>query len=221
MGQLKNFVTPLHKSSARNYLERMMDSKVHCMGIAKEYGKDYWDGDRRYGYGGYTYRPGYWKPVAEQLIQTYQLGAGSKVLDLGSGKGYLLHEMLLLEPGLEICGIDISSHGMNDATDQVKPFLIEHNVKNALPFDDDYYDLVISITTLHNLAIFDLHTILPEIQRVGHQGYIVVESFRNDLELFNLQCWALTCESFFNVAEWKWLFNYFGYSGDYEFIFFE
>ncbi len=49
----------------------------------------------------------------------------------------------------------------------------------------------------------------------------MLESYRNEQELFNLQCWALTCESFFDTAEWIWIYKRFGYSGDYEFIYFE
>ena len=107
MGQLRNFVTPLHQSTPRNYLDRMIDDKVTCMKVAKEYSADYWDGDRRYGYGGYKYMPGRWKPVAEALIGTYNLGPGSKVLDVGCGKAFLLQEMLLLEPELHVTGFDI------------------------------------------------------------------------------------------------------------------
>ena len=91
MGQLLNIVTPLHRSTPRNYLERMLDDKVCCMVKAKEYDYDYWDGDRRYGYGGYRYIPGRWKPVAEALIDIYNLGKGSRVLDVGCGKAFLLY----------------------------------------------------------------------------------------------------------------------------------
>ena len=90
IGKLQNFITPLHQLSKREYLPRMNDDKVHCMTVAKQYGADYWDGDRRYGYGGYFYRPGYWTPVAQNLIDTYNLKPGSKVLDIGCGKGFLL-----------------------------------------------------------------------------------------------------------------------------------
>ncbi|HIF35964.1 MAG TPA: SAM-dependent methyltransferase, partial [Candidatus Thioglobus sp.] len=102
MGKLLNIVTSLHQSTKRDYLARMIDDKVHCMNIAKQYGEDYWDGDRRYGYGGYKYIPGRWKPVAEELIKIYNLKSDSKVLDMGCGKGYLLYEMTLLLPGLKI-----------------------------------------------------------------------------------------------------------------------
>jgi ubiquinone/menaquinone biosynthesis C-methylase UbiE len=221
MGQLRNFVTPLHQATKRDYLARMIDDKVQCMKIAKQYGEDYWDGDRRYGYGGYKYMPGRWRPVAKALIQTYKLGPGSKVLDVGCGKGFLLHEMLLLEPKLLVTGFDISAHGISCATDLVKPHLFLHQAQSTYPFVDQEFELVISLGTLHNLRSFDLKAALAEIERVGKQGYVMLESYRSEQELFNLQCWALTCESFFDIDEWVWLYQHFGYSGDYEFIYFE
>ena len=220
MGQLLDLVTLLHQSSQRDPIARMLDDKVHCMHKAKEYEADYWDGDRRYGYGGYRYIPGRWKPVAQALSQRYSLASGHKVLDIGCGKGFLLHEMKLLEPGLEICGIDISKHGLANAKEEVREFLKIHRAEEPLPYGDNEFDLVISLGTLHNLRLPELAQALPEIERVGRQGYIMLESYRNDLELFNLQCWALTCESFFDHEEWPWIFDHFEYTGDYELIYF-
>ena len=221
MGKLLNIVTPLHESTKRDYLARMVDDKTHCMEVAKQYGKDYWDGDRRYGYGGYKYIPGRWKPVAEALIKDYKLTAGSIVLDVGCGKGFLLYEMKLLIPELDVRGIDISEHGLDSAKEEIKPFLINHRAENTLPFGNDEFDLVISLGTLHNLRLPELKIALSEMERVGKKGYIMLESYRNEKELFNLQCWALTAESFFDKKEWIWLYKHFGYTGDYEFIYFE
>jgi ubiquinone/menaquinone biosynthesis C-methylase UbiE len=220
MKKLRNYVTSLHQSSDRDCLARMIDQKVHCMEVAKQYEVDYWDGDRKYGYGGYKYIPGRWKPVAMSLIQNYDLKNSSKVLDIGCGKGFLLYEMKLILPELDIRGIDISDHGLKNAKDEVKPFLSHHNAQNDLPFKDKEFDLVLTLGTLHNLRLFDLENSIKEIERVGKQGYIMVESYRNNQELFNLQCWALTAESFFDNEEWIWLFKKFCYTGDYEFIHF-
>jgi SAM-dependent methyltransferase len=221
MYKLRNFVTPLHQLSKRDYLARMIDDKVECMKIAKQYGQDYWDGERRFGYGGYKYIPGRWKSVAEALITTYRLGPESKVLDVGCGKGVLLHEMLLLEPKLKVIGMDISDYGIANATDLVRPYLKLQKAQTKYQFKDNEFDLVISLGTLHNLRLFDVTIALSEIERVGKQGYVMLESYRNEQELFNLQCWALTCESFFDQEEWLWIYKEFGYTGDYEFIYFE
>ena len=221
MGDLKNFVTPLHTSTTRDYLTRMIDEKVHCMKISKQYDEDYWDGDRRYGYGGYKYMPGRWKPVAEQLINTYNLTSNSKVLDIGCGKGYLLHEMKLLIPDLNIIGIDSSDYGLENAKKEIKPFLYKHKVEDKLSYEDNEFDLVISLGTFHNLRLMELKIALLEMERVGKQAYLMLESYRNEKELFNLQCWALTAESFFDKDEWIWLYKNFGYTGDYEFIYFK
>jgi SAM-dependent methyltransferase len=221
MGVLREFVTPLHRATKRDYLARMNDDKVQCMLKAKEYGADYWDGDRRYGYGGYSYRAGYWTPVAQKLIDTYKLKAGSKVLDLGCGKGFLLHELLTLEPKLQIVGTDISEYALNHATDLVRPFTQIHDARGEFNWGDKEFDLVISLTMLHNLRAFDLEHCLSQIQRIGKAHYVTSESYRNELEQFNLQCWALTCETFFDFDEWLWMFEKTGYKGDYEFIYFE
>ena len=98
MGITRNFVTPLHEATKRDYLGRMNDNKANCMIEAKDYDYSYWDGDRRFGYGGYQYIAGHWKPVAESLISTYNLTDRSHVLDVGCGKGFLLYEMKLLLP---------------------------------------------------------------------------------------------------------------------------
>lgn len=221
MSKLRNFVTSLHQSTKRDVLARMVDDKVKCMLKAKEYEQDYWDGDRRFGYGGYKYLPGRWKPVAQTLIDTYRLKSGSRVLDVGCGKGFLLYEMQQIVPGLELVGFDISKHGLASAPADLKAKLFNHRAQDAFNFADNEFDLVISLGCLHNLHIFELQTALTEIERVGKQGYIMLESYRNEQELFNLQCWALTCESFFDTAEWIWLYKHFGYTGDYEFIYFE
>ena len=220
MGKLVDYVTQLHQSTSRNYIDRMIDDKVHCMKMAKEYEADYWDGNRRFGYGGYKYLAGRWKPVAQALIKNYNLSNGSSVLDIGCGKGYLLYEMKLLLPNLRISGFDISNHGIATAKQEVKEQLFIHRAQDPFPFQENEFDLAISLGCLHNLRIFELEIALKEMERVASNGYLMLESYRNEQEQFNLQCWALTCESFFDTKEWVWLYENFGYKGDYEFIYF-
>ncbi len=220
MGRLQEFFTPLHRQTRRDYLARMVDDKVLCMKKAKEYEFDYWDGDRRYGYGGYRY-DGRWKPVAEKLIETYGLKEDAKILDVGCGKAHLLYELKLLLPQSTCIGFDMSRYGLADAPDGIRDALSHHCAQDPYPYADQQFDLVISLGCLHNLRIFDLKKALQEIERVGRHAYVMVESYRNEQEMINLECWALTAESLFDNEEWVWLYKEFGYNGDYEFIYFE
>jgi ubiquinone/menaquinone biosynthesis C-methylase UbiE len=220
MGNLREIVTALHKKTTRDYLARMQDAKVDCMQVARRFDTDFWDGDRRYGYGGYRY-DGRWKPVAEQLVATYDLREDARILDVGCGKGFLLYELRQLLPEARIAGFDASAYAIANAKEEVRDSLFIHRAEEAYPFADDEFDLVISLTTLHNLHLPQLKRALGEVERVGRNGYLVVEAYRSVEELFNLQCWALTCAAFFTPAEWVWLFTEFGYRGDYEFIYFE
>ncbi|HEY3327335.1 MAG TPA: class I SAM-dependent methyltransferase [Novimethylophilus sp.] len=220
MGKLLNIVTPLHKKTARDYVARMVNDKIHCMEVAKRYDFDYWDGDRKYGYGGYRY-DGRWETVARSLIETYKLKDGARILDVGCGKAFLLYELKKLLPKTEITGFDISAYALENAKEEVRDRLFLHRAQDTFPFEDGRFDLAISLGTLHNLRIDGLKAALTEMDRVAHHQYVMVEGYRSDAELFNLQCWALTCESFFRPEEWVWLFHESGYRGDYEFIYFE
>lgn len=223
MGQLVELVTPLHKATKRDYLARMNDDKPHCMEVARQYGKEYWDGDRRYGYGGYHY-DGRWKPLAEKLIARYSLTNESRILDVGCGKAHLLYELHRLLPKATLRGIDISQYGLSCApltVDDASWRLSCGRAESLPPWRDQNFDLVLSINVLHNLKRYELQTALREIQRVGKEAYICVESYRNGLEQFNLQCWALTCWAFYDTEEWVSAYREYGYTGDYEFIFFE
>ncbi len=216
-----DFITATHQQTKRNYLERVTEhDKAECARIAKRFGQEYWDGDRKFGYGGFRY-DGRWQAVARAMAKHYGLRSGMKVLDVGCGKAFLLYDLSKEVPGLECRGVDISGYALEHAQEEMKPFLQEAPAQQ-LPFEDNSFDLVISITTLHNLALYDLKSSLQEIERVSRgKSYIVVESYRNENEKANLLYWQLTCECFFTPEEWEWIFKEFGYSGDYSFIFFE
>ena len=219
-----DFMSRLHRKTKRDYLARVNDSeypKAKAADIAKQFGKDYWDGDRRICYGGYQYIDGRWLSVAKALIEHYNLPQNPKILDIGCGKGFLLYDFLKVVPDAEIYGIDISQYAINNSKPEIRDRL---HVGNAteLPWEDNTFDLVVSITTLHNLYAYDLERALCEMERVGKQNkYLCVESYRNENEKTNLLYWQVTCEAFNTPKEWEWWFNRTSYSGDYSFIFFE
>lgn len=218
--KLVNFVTPIHNKTKRKFIERMVDDKVACMKIAKKYNFDYWDGKRRYGYGGYKYIKGYYKELVIKMIDRYSLNNNSKVLDVGCGKGFLMYELKNILKKINIIGIDLSKYAIRNAKKEIKKNIFYYDINNKLNYINDYFDLVISINTLHNLKIPKIEQALKEIDRVSKNSFICVESYRNEKEQFNLQCWALTAETIIDTQAWKWLFSKANYRGDYEFIYF-
>ncbi len=218
-GKCVELLTSLHTATKRDYFARMSATKPSEMKISKKYDFDYWDGERKYGYGGYQY-DGRWKPLAEMIIDKYRLTNESSVLDLGCGKAHLLFEIKRILPGISITGIDISNHAIDDAKEEVRAFLKVVDIREGLDFGHKEFDLAISLMVFHNFELPELEAALKEMTRVSKKSYLAVESYRNEEELCNLQCWALTCESFLSPREWEYLFDKNDYYGDYEFLFF-
>jgi len=216
-----DFATKIHKSTKRDYVRRVVEhDKAECAEIATEFGQDYWDGERRFGYGGYHY-DGRWRPVAELMAQHYKLRSDAHILDIGCGKGFLLYEFTQVLPEAQVFGVDISEYAIKNAKEEVKTFLRVGNA-NQLPFEDHSFDFVVSINTLHNLYIYDLWQALKEIERVAKTSkHITIEAYRSEREKVNLLYWQLTCHTFHTPQEWEWIFRQTGYTGDYGCIFFE
>lgn len=218
----RNLISSKHEALQRDYYSRVTDSefpKDFAATLAKRWGFDYWDGDRRINYGGYYYREGYWTSFAQGLIEAYNLGEQSRILDVGCGKGFLLRELVQLIPGIEVYGIDISEYAIENADPMVRDCLALGDARR-LNFSDSAFDLAVSINTLHNLHNFDLEVSLRELERVADEKFLVVESYRNETEKMNLLYWQVTCETFCTPEEWKWWFKRTGYTGDFEFIYF-
>jgi SAM-dependent methyltransferase len=217
-----DLVQGLHSSTKRDYVARVVEhDKAESAVVAGRFGPEYWDGDRRYGYGGYSY-DGRWRPLAARLVDLYGIKADDRILDVGCGKGYLLYELTQLVPGITIRGIDVSGYAIENAKEEVRSFL-DAGTASSLPYESGAFDVVVSLGTLHNLGVADLWAALGEIDRVGSSGraYVMVESFRDEREKANLLYWQLTCRSFYDVDDWRWIFERAGYRGDYGFIFFE
>ncbi len=219
-----DFMSPLHKSTKRDYLARVNDPefpKAKAAKLAKQFGFDYWDGDRRINYGGYRYMEGRWEKVARLMAERYGLKAGDRILDIGCGKGFLLYDFTKVVPGIEVHGIDISSYAIENAKEEIRDRLQVGNA-TALPWPDKAFDFVYSINTLHNLHNYDLDKALREMERVGRKNkYLCVEAYRTEEEKANLLYWQVTCEAFCTPEEWEWWFRQTGYTGDHSFIYFE
>ena len=132
----------------RSINERSKKKSKKIIDISRKYGKLYFDGPREYGYGGYYY-DGRWKSVAKDIVKKYKLKKKQKVLDIGCGKGFLVKD--LVDLGIDAYGVDISKYAIqNSPKDMIGR--LHHGSADNLVFDDQSFDFVISLNTIHNLS---------------------------------------------------------------------
>ena len=207
---LKNY--PITK---RNLDEALVERTDEVREIARKFDKDFFDGERKYGYGGYNYNPKFWMYVVKDFEDYYELKDGSKILDVGCGKGFMIYDFLKLNPKFEIKGIDISNYAINNCKKEVANNLQVASCDN-LPFEDNSFDLVISINTIHNLEKDECGKSLREINRVSRKNkFIIVDAYRNDEEKKKMFAWNLTAKTIMHVNEWLKFFEENKYDGDY------
>ena len=220
MGSELHFIDSVHSKSLRDYVGRMQKNKVENMTLARKFGVEFFDGHRDCGYGGYSYIPGWFTPLIDQLIERYNLNNRSRVLDVGCGKGFFLHELTRSLPGISVQGFDISEYGISNCVGELSDSLFVHDASDPFPFNDQEFDLVVSLGTLHNLTQQGLDSSLSEIKRVALDGYIVVDAFDDEGSLFNLECWALTATIFFSADDWRYVFKRSGFDFDFDFLYY-
>lgn len=204
-----------YPKAKRNLDERAASKTEADRAVARQFGRDFFDGDRRHGYGGFNYLPRFWQPVIPTFRDYWQLNSGSSVLDVGCGKGFMLHDLAEIIPGITVKGIDISQYAIENAIEDMKPHVQVANATH-LPFPDNSFDVVISINTVHNLEREECGKALREIERVsrGH-SFITVDAYRNDEEKERMYAWNLTAKTIMSVDEWVQFFKEVGYTGDY------
>ena len=204
-----------YPQSKRNVEARGATKTPADRALARKFGKEFFDGERTHGYGGFSYNPRFWQPVISTFQQHWGLTEKSSVLDVGCAKGFMLHDFVEMIPGINVKGVDISSYAIENAIEDMRPHV---QVASAveLPFPDKSFDVVISITTIHNLEIDDLIKSLQEIERVARVGsFITVDAYRDDQEKARMEAWNLTAKTVLHVDEWKSLFKKAGFTGDY------
>lgn len=200
--------------------KRPIDERIKCITeehrrIARQFDREFFDGDRLYGYGGYNYHPRFWQETVKRFRDHYDLSETASILDVGCGKGFMLYDFKQLMPKMRVEGLDISEYAIANCMPEMQPYLRVGNAKQ-LPYPDKSFDLVISINTVHNLYLKECKQSLREIQRVSrHHSFIVVDAWHNEEEHQKMLAWNLTAVTYMHVTDWKKLFKEVEYSGDY------
>lgn len=185
--------------------------------ISKQFGFEYFDGDRRYGYGGFNYHPRFWTDTVRLIRDHYQLPANASILDIGCAKGFMLTDFKKLMPEARLVGIDVSSYAVEHAYEEVRG-IVQLGDARKLPFPDRSFDLVIAINTLHNLKRPECIQALREVQRVTRgSAFVMVDGWHNEQESLAMKDWVLTAETMMHADEWRQVFAEAGYAGDYFF----
>ena len=204
-----------YPKTKRQVHERGQEKTEEDRKVGRLFGKDYFDGERRFGYGGYQYQPRFWQPVVPTFIKHFGLTPQSSVLDVGCAKGFMLYDLSQALPGITLKGIDISPYAIEHAIEPIKP-LLQIGDAAKLPFADKSFDVVISINTVHNLPLEQCKQALKEISRVAKKGsFVTMDAYRTPQEKERMDAWNLTALTYMHVDEWKKLFSEVGYTGDY------
>ncbi|QWD96905.1 class I SAM-dependent methyltransferase [Polynucleobacter sp. MG-6-Vaara-E2] len=204
-----------YPKTKRNLEERVASKTEADRAIARQFGFDFFDGDRNHGYGGFHYFARFWQPVIPTFQEYWGLNKNSSILDVGCAKGFMMHDLAQLIPGITVKGIDISKYAIENTIEDMKPHV---QVANAtkLPFEDQSFDVVISINSIHNLERDECGKALQEIERVSRKGsFITVDAYRNGEEKKRMYAWNLTAKTIMSVDEWVQFFEEVGYTGDY------
>jgi len=198
----------------RNIQQRASGKDPAVVATARRFGQEYWDGDRKYGYGGYRY-DGRWRSVARDIVAHFGLKSGMRLLDVGCGKGFLVKDLMLECPGLEAFGLDISRYALLHCEAEVVGRLHLGSAED-LPFPDRAFDCVLSINTIHNLPRPRALVALREIERLSPgRAYVQVDSYHTPEQKALFEDWVLTAEFHDYPPGWKKLFAEAGYTGDY------
>ena len=198
----------------RNIQKRSDAKDPAVVAIAKQYGEMYWDGPREYGYGGYRY-DGRWRLVAKDLIAHFELKPGMRVLDVGCGKGFLVKDLMLECPGLEVFGLDISLYALLNCEQEVVGRL-HLGTAEKIPFPNGSFDCVISLNTIHNFSRSRAVNAMKEIQRLSNgRAFVQVDSYFTPEQKEIFESWVLTAEFHDYPDGWLKVYEEAGYTGDY------
>lgn len=201
--------------SKRNVEDRGAKKTPEDRELARQFGEAFFDGHRDHGYGGFSYNPRFWEPVIPTFQSYFNLTSQDEILDVGCAKGFMLYDFQRLIPGIGLKGIDISEYAIAHSIESIKDCLRVGDAAD-LPYDDNSFDVSISITTIHNLELEQCGKALQELERVSRRGsFVTLDAYRNDEEKERMESWNLTAKTMMHVDEWKKFFLDVGYTGDY------
>ena len=202
-------------SSAKRIVKdsfRPIKNRIIAWGLDKEY----YDGKRENGYGGFCY-DGRWATIMPNIIKEYKLDNKSSVLGLGCKKGFFLHDLKKALPGVRIKGVENHPYPLEHAMQSVRGDLILNSYER-LPFETNSFDFVMAFASVYMLNFNGVLNTLREIQRVSKgKSYVTLGAYQTKEEKELFLEWTLLGTTVLHQDEWLEVFAEIGYTGDYFF----
>jgi ubiquinone/menaquinone biosynthesis C-methylase UbiE len=207
---LNNYLTLKKRYVSKN--TRTIKNRI----IASYREKDFYDGKRENGYGGFKY-DGRWKIIAKKIFEVYRLKNNAKVLQIGCDKGFLLQDIKEIFPKSKVRGVEVSDYAIKHTNKKISKF-IKKNKFYDLPFKNNEFDFVIAIGPVYSLNLADAIKCLKEIKRVGKgKSFITLGSYESERDFKLFRYWTLLGSTILKKKEWIEVLKHTKYSGDYKF----
>ena len=178
--------------------------------------KQYYDGKRENGYGGFNY-DGRWLKLLPKIIKRYKLNSQSKVLDIGCKKGFLIFDLKKLIPGIKVFGIENHEYPIKKSNLKIRNKIFLKNYYDLKNFRNNQFDLVIGFNSIYMQNLGDIIKTLKGIERISKNSYVSLASYVKKKEREKFLDWTLLGTTILTKTEWKKVFKIIGFNGDYYF----
>jgi len=206
-----------NKKSNKEIRKKLLKSRtIKRKVLANELDFDYYDGDRKNGYGGFKY-DGRWKIFLKKIIKRYNLNKNSKVLDISAKKGFFMHDLTLLLPGIKVFGVEDHKYPIMNSMKSVRNNIKFLNSFCDMNYKKDHFDFVHAHNAIYRYSFKDLIKIIRIISKISKKSHITIPAYDNNKERLKFYDWTLHGGVLLKKNKWKQLFNEIGYNGDYYF----
>jgi len=179
--------------------------------------KNFFDGDRNFGYGGFNY-DGRWKKVAKKIVEEYKLNKKSSFLQLNCEKGFLINDIHDVLPESRVCGLETSEYAVANAMEKIKKNIKKVDNYFNLKFQNETFDFIMALGVIYTHSLNDAIKCLKEIQRVGKgKSFITLASYNNSEDYWLFKDWTVIGTTILKKEEWVEVLKHVNYTGDYFF----
>jgi|TARA_B110000114_G_scaffold183993_1_gene226596 hypothetical protein len=211
-----NLLSDYSQTKVKRFVGKGIRNIEHRI-IASERGNLFFDGDRNFGYGGLKY-DGRWSGVAKKIIKKFDLKDNSKILQLASEKGFLIHEIKKINPKINVSGFETSKYAVSKTIKPVKKLIKKFTSFSDLNLIHSKFDCIIALGVVYIHTLSDAIQLLKNIQRLSKgKSFITLASYETEKDYWLFKDWTVLGSLLYKKEEWKKIMKYAGYKGYYSF----